>query len=232
MRPLKFIIPIIILFSCSKNAFSQYQRSEYEKFLDIKNRITINHDDGRLESFYITDEKTNVRSEKFYYWYQSRKIQRTQGGFSGKLLHGSYQEFSGNKQLRRQGFYNKGLPHGEWKYWSDSQHLLKEEHWNKGKLNGLVSLYNEKGGLSMKGPMKDAQWNGKIQVLDTVVNDYQWKYYREGIEISAEEYIGQNIFRRTASFFNSLWYKVFLRDRTDKIPSSDDQEILPDIDSN
>ncbi|MGG5905711.1 hypothetical protein, partial [Sphingobacterium daejeonense] len=46
---------------------------------DIKNRITINHDDGRLESFYITDEKTNVRSEKFYYWYQSRKIQRTQG---------------------------------------------------------------------------------------------------------------------------------------------------------
>ncbi|GEM68742.1 hypothetical protein SMI01S_23480 [Sphingobacterium mizutaii NBRC 14946 = DSM 11724] len=232
MRPLKFIIPVIILFSCSKIAFSQYQRSEYEKLLDIKNRITINHDERRLESFYITDEKTIVRSEKFYYWYQSRKVQRTQGGFSGKLLHGSYQEFSGNKQLLKQGFYRKGLPHGEWKYWSDSQHLLKEEHWSKGNLNGLVSLYNENGVLSRKGPMKDAQWNGKIQVLDTVVNDYQWKYYREGIEISAEEYIDKNIFRRTANFFNSLWDKVFLGNRNDKIPPSENQEILPDLDSN
>ena len=232
MKPLKFIIAIIVILSCSKNSFSQYQRSEYEKILDMKNKISINHDDGRLESFYITDDNTKPRSEKFYYWYQSRKIQKTQGGFSGKLLHGSYQEFSGNKQLLRQGFYKKGLPHGEWKFWSDNQHLIKEEQWNKGRLNGQVSLYNEKGILSMQGPMNDAQWDGKIWVLDTVVNDYQWKYYSKGEEISKEEYIDQNIFRKTANYINSLWNKVFYRDKRQTLPSSDDNEIIPDIESN
>lgn len=228
MRIINFIIPAAILLS-SSYAYGQYQKTEYEKALDMKNRITINHDDGTFEVFYINENITNPRSEKYYYWYQSRKIQKTQGGYSGKLLHGNYQKFSRNRQLLKQGSYKKGLPHGNWKFWHANQHLKKEEHWSNGSLTGKVHLYNENGAVLMEGKMKDAQWNGKVLVLDSAKNKYHWKFYDDGKEISRKEYIDQSIFRKTAKYFSSIWHSVFGKEQS---PASPTSEIISEIEPN
>ena len=69
-----------------------------------------------------------------YYWYTASTIQTTQGGFSGKLLNGIYNEYYLNKNLKEQGNFSKGLKDGTWKSWNEDGTLNQAIEWR----NGLV----------------------------------------------------------------------------------------------
>jgi len=74
----------------------------------------------------------SVKSNLFYYWYEANEIHSTQGGFSGKLLNGTYNEYYPNKNLKEQGGFKKGLKTGTWKSWNKDGTLAEITKWQKG----------------------------------------------------------------------------------------------------
>jgi antitoxin component YwqK of YwqJK toxin-antitoxin module len=68
----------------------------------------------------------------FYYWYSANLIHSTQGGFSGTLLNGQYNEYYLNKNLREQGTFKNGLKDGTWKTWNEDGTLDKAATWKNG----------------------------------------------------------------------------------------------------
>src|ERR1700744_5503516 len=55
-----------------------------------------------------------LEDDRFYFWYSANTIHSTQGGFSGKLLNGSYTEYYPDKSLKQQGIFKAGLMMGKW----------------------------------------------------------------------------------------------------------------------
>ncbi len=74
----------------------------------------------------------NVHSDRLYFWYAANKIHSTEGGFSGRLLNGSYNEFYPDKNLREQGNFKKGLKDGVWKSWDEDGTLDSSSKWKNG----------------------------------------------------------------------------------------------------
>jgi antitoxin component YwqK of YwqJK toxin-antitoxin module len=73
-----------------------------------------------------------AKANLFYYWYEANAIHSTQGGFSGKLLNGQYNEYYPNKNLKVQGGFKKGLKNGEWKSWNVDGTLTEVTTWKNG----------------------------------------------------------------------------------------------------
>jgi antitoxin component YwqK of YwqJK toxin-antitoxin module len=78
--------------------------------------------------------KDNIKTDRFYYWYSSNEIHFTQGGYSGKLLNGMYNEFFLNKNLKQQGTFKKGLKDGTWKSWNEDGSLNEISKWKNGRI--------------------------------------------------------------------------------------------------
>lgn len=192
--------------------YSQYQRSEFEKLLDIRNRISINHPDGSKEVVNISELKRNTKSEKTYAWYKAQKINNTQGGYFGKLLHGQYRKFYSNKQLAIQGYYYKGLKTGKWTTWQNNGRLISEENWTKGTLSGAVKQFDNEGNISMEGAMKNGRWHGRVRNFTSTDSLANWYFYDHGNLISEDEYNNDNIFRKTASSLRRIWNQIFATD--------------------
>lgn len=188
-----------------------YAQSEMDLLEQVQNRITINHDNGEKEVFTVTSKTTNVKSQRLYHWYQSQRVQQTQGGYAGKLLHGNYNRYAANKQIVLQGTYKKGLADGNWKEWRPNHRLAKEERWSKGQQRGKARHYDEQGNLLLEGKMTDGKWQGKVWARNAADSSYHWTYYTKGTPISREEYIDANIFRRTGRFFERTWDRIFRR---------------------
>jgi MORN repeat protein len=75
---------------------------------------------------------THFNSALLYYWYYADAIHTSQGGYSGKLLNGSYMEYYPDKNLKEQGYFKKGLKDGDWKSWDDSGKIISETNWKNG----------------------------------------------------------------------------------------------------
>lgn len=70
----------------------------------------------------------------FYFWYYAGGIHSTQGGYSGKLLDGTYTEYYLSKGLMQQGLFKKGLKNGTWKSWNEDGSLKEAIKWKNGKV--------------------------------------------------------------------------------------------------
>lgn len=108
-----------------------------------------------------------TKPELSYYWHRANVIHITKGGFSGKLLNGSYTEYYLNKNLKEQGTFTKGLKSGVWKNWSDTGNLLSWYSWSDGVKMGPFIIYDEKGKLIQSGNYRNDQLNGKIRFYDS-----------------------------------------------------------------
>lgn len=75
-----------------------------------------------------------LKRNVFYYWYSANAIHSTQGGYSGTLLNGSYNEYYLNKNIREQGNFKKGVKTGIWRSWDKDGMLTKMEKWKNGVL--------------------------------------------------------------------------------------------------
>lgn len=92
-----------------------------------------------------------VETDKLYYWSSGNAIHTTQGGFSGKLLNGSYAEYYLNKNLKVRGQFKGGLKDGVWKNWNENGILTELYHWDKGERSGKFELFGNDGKMRQTG---------------------------------------------------------------------------------
>ena len=128
--------------------------------------LTIVHINGTDKN--ITAEVKPLKTDpipdpaSYYYWYGAGIIHQTQGGYSGKLLNGKYNEYYLDKNLKEQGTFRKGLMDGIWKDWDDNGNVQELYTYHNGEKTGMFNLYDEKGTLIQKGNYHKNQLDGKI----------------------------------------------------------------------
>lgn len=120
-----------------------------------------------------------IEPDRFYNWYSSSQIKQTQGGYSGTLLNGWYNEFYLNKNLKQQGTFDKGLKNGVWKDWTEDGILIQSITWNNGIKQGAFVIYDEKGNVKQKGTYKNNEINGRLFTLNNK-GEVQVSKYKQG----------------------------------------------------
>jgi hypothetical protein len=81
------------------------------------------------------------KPDRIYYWYNSGKILKNQGGYVQNPLHGSCTMKNTEKKLVAQGSYKSGLRSGEWKFWDSYGNLTFTQEYKKGKKHGTAVYY-------------------------------------------------------------------------------------------
>ncbi|MEH3112259.1 toxin-antitoxin system YwqK family antitoxin [Pedobacter terrae] len=126
---------------------------------------TVNYDHYKAV-FYVQKPETglgNMKSDRSYAWFSGNQIRYTQGGYSGKLLDGIYNEFYDTKGLKTQGLYEMGLKTGKWKNWGEDGKLDSIVNYSSGKANGRFEKYDQDGILLERGKYCDGLLNGKLE---------------------------------------------------------------------
>ncbi len=142
--------------------------------------LTISHvDSSEVISLLEPHAKVRLKQEQFYGWYAAGKIKYTQGGYSGKLLHGPYTLYARGKELLAEGLYNKGLRTGVWRTWYPNGYLLSVYHYRKGLKHGAYQLYYDNGSLKQAGSYKRGKLHGKSWQY-SLEGDQQQTRYRQG----------------------------------------------------
>lgn len=136
---------------------------------------------------------------KTYYWYSGGRVHTTQGGYSGKLLSGPYQQFDGAKNLRERGAFSKGLKSGTWKTWNEDGSLSKETTWKLGSKEGTFRRYDREGRLIRAGCYRGGLLSGKVLVYSSA-DSVKVLRYKNGRELARQDEGGSR-----PSFFRRLW---------------------------
>ncbi|MGF7073852.1 toxin-antitoxin system YwqK family antitoxin [Mucilaginibacter sp. 3215] len=103
-----------------------------------------------------------TRPGLLYYWFGSNTIHEQQGGFSGKLLNGSYEESDRNHHLIMQGGFKAGLKDGVWKTWNEGGRLGSIITWDEGVKTGKFAYYDAGGNETQSGSYDHDLLHGKI----------------------------------------------------------------------
>jgi antitoxin component YwqK of YwqJK toxin-antitoxin module len=135
----------------------------------------------------------NIKPSLDYYWYANNLIQKQQGGISGKVLNGEYEERYPNKKLLTQGRFLNGLKDGVWENWYDNGRLANIITWKKGIRSGSFSDYNMNGIEIRSGRYKDNLIEGKV-TINPMTDSVRNVKYKHGAIISD----------RSHSIFNRL----------------------------
>jgi hypothetical protein len=108
----------------------------------VATRITINAPDSLVRTWGV-QPKTNKKAEPAftYYWYGNNQVHHTDGGFSGKLLHGKYESTYPNGQLKISGTFRYGIKNGEWCQWYPDGKIKERMIFSDGSLHGNYTLY-------------------------------------------------------------------------------------------
>jgi len=187
-----------------------------QKKLEVQyNRITINDEQGTKQVFYAEEKEIKTKSEKIYYWYSSNKISKTEGGYSGKLLNGQYTRYYDNKNVAEKGVFKLGLKTDQWKNWTPEGILVKESQWTDGLESGDFVSYDAAGQWDKKGMLINGQLHGAI-VSRTSKDSTAVQYYNQGQQISEEEYINSNLFRKSGHYIGDQFNKIFRKEKTPK----------------
>lgn len=111
------------------------------------------------------EPKIDVKNGRMYYWYKSNAIMHTNGGFDGKLLHGTYSAFFINKNLKEKGKFKNGLKTGEWKTWHDNGNIKEIALWSNGLKDGHYTVYDINGDLIELGEYKNNKHHGTVKTF-------------------------------------------------------------------
>ncbi|MGN8072593.1 toxin-antitoxin system YwqK family antitoxin [Mucilaginibacter sp. 22184] len=130
---------------------------------DGTSQVRINDTDRMIRAGILAISATpKTIPDRLYYWYGSGGIHQTQGGYSGHLLHGVYEEYFLNKNLRMQGTFAGGLKDGIWKEWNETGKMSRLVTWVRGEQNGPFQWYTTDGKVSTSGYYKHDLWDGTI----------------------------------------------------------------------
>ena len=125
-------------------------------------KIRLNEPGRSIVMEVLPTNKPSLRLNRLYYWFSGNVIHTTQGGYSGKLLNGRYNEYFPSKSLKEQGSFDKGLKSGIWKTWTEDGVLTQEITWKEGVKNGEFTLYDEQGNIKQSGTFDDNQLNENV----------------------------------------------------------------------
>lgn len=151
------ILCLLVTFACSV-PMAKGQRN-VKDFLTHK--VVVNQVDRSIIAYVKPVKQISMDTDKRYYWFSTNQINSTQGGYSGKLLNGSYQEFYMNKQLKETGYLEKGLKSGIWKSWDEAGKLKDDYTWKSGSRNGIYHKFDSTGKVMETGVYKNNLLNGK-----------------------------------------------------------------------
>lgn len=175
------VYSIVFLFSII--AALPVKAQSYRKPLDItayKHHIA--YEDHKV-AFYTQPSDNNLKRTNplsDYYWFSNGQIRSTQGGYSGKLIHGLYSDYYLNNQLKEQGYFNMGLKDGEWKSWSEEGGLKTRVNYKNGQTNGTFYKYDTSGKLIEEGYYTNGKINGKLKKYITP-DSVKIERYKDGI---------------------------------------------------
>lgn len=136
----------------------------------LTHRVTTNFADHTVVAYVKPVDNVSILNDRTYYWFSGNHINSTQGGYSGKLLNGEYQDFYNNKNLKESGAFSKGLKNGIWKTWSENGILNNLFTFRNGRKNGVYAKYDQTGKVLEKGSYKNDLLSGRqtISVGDSI----------------------------------------------------------------
>lgn len=142
--------------------------------------INLHQTDSSIKtSVLIEEKKIKVHTLTNYYWYHNNHISTNQGGYSGKLLDGTYQVTSLKGHLITKGKFKKGKKQGLWKKWDEKGALLSIYQWKNGVKNGTYKHYKD-GQLIALGSYKNNKQHGKYQQFNQG-KVIEKGYYKKGL---------------------------------------------------
>jgi len=142
-----------------------------------------------------------TRPGLLYYWFGSNIIHEQQGGFSGKLLNGSYEESDRYHHLIMQGGFKGGLKDGVWKTWNEGGKLGSMITWNEGVKTGKFAYYDAYGKETQSGRYDHDLLDGKI-TYHTGTDSVKTILYKDGKMVPAKNssFLKRiNIFKKKAA---------------------------------
>ncbi len=177
----KSFIILLICIAQGSIVFAQNNKTINKK----THPITIITPDTAIKAEVLTEISGSIANKKLtYYWYSNSNnlILHTVGGHDGKLLHGTFTSYYGNKNLMVKGKFNKGLKNGEWIKWYSNGKINEVSKWRSGFKQGKYKLYNEQGEVMLEAHFKKDQMDGRVISYQNgkVVNK---KKYRNGQEV-------------------------------------------------
>jgi hypothetical protein len=143
----------------------------------------------------------STRPGLLYYWFGSNAIHEQQGGFSGKLLNGIYEESDGNHHLIMQGEFKAGLKDGTWKTWNEAGRLSSVITWDEGVKTGKFAYYDAGGNETQSGRYDYNQLDGKI-IYHAATDSVKTILYKNGKIVPAKNgsFLKRiNIFKKKAT---------------------------------
>ncbi len=192
-KRISFLIMAFIL--VANLAMGQYSTKDF-----LTHKVIVNHNDYTIVAYVKPTNKIYVESDRLYYWFSTNLIKSTQGGYSGKLLNGRYQEFFLNKNLKELGAFRAGLKTGKWKSWDDAGKLKEEYYWDSGKRNGTYAKYDSLGRQREKGKYRNDLLNGKQTVM--IGDSTKITYFKKGKPTAEPHFFPKfirNIFSKKAT---------------------------------
>lgn len=165
-----------LLFPFILSSFFIYAQETDTRNMSVK-------DNNLAQNFSVLTHEILIKpkNELIYSYFRDEKLFRTQGSFSGWLLHGKYESFYNDKMLESQGYYQYGLKNGEWKHWHTNGFLKLVETWRKGVKIGYFEEYNDKGYIIRSGNYKDGYISGKVLVYNEKREVIQVLNYKKGV---------------------------------------------------
>lgn len=117
-----------------------------------------------------------------YYWFDGQKLHQNQGGFSGSLLHGTFEKKAAGGQMIEKGEFANGLKDGIWNTWDETGRLTGETKWQKGERAGKSYFFNPDTGEKTISNYRHNVQDGRYYVYrnDSLVEKGK---YRNGIPV-------------------------------------------------
>lgn len=141
-------------------------------------KIIVNDSSHNIVAYVKPVRILYTEADKQYYWFSGHQISSTQGGYSGKLLNGNYQDYYTNKILKESGVFNGGLKNGIWKSWDVNGKLKEEYTWVLGRKNGRYLKYDSLGNVAEKGKYRNNLLHGNQQIFQA--GNTTTVYYKKG----------------------------------------------------
>lgn len=137
-----------------------YARVNFHKLTTFP--VYINYPDSSQKACVLnTQGKIKPKQDAFYYWYGNNSIHITEGGFSGKLLHGNYTAYYPNHNLKSQGCFDHGLKSGKWITWYPSGRIHEIIYYSHGLAHGTNEVYDAEGNIAKRIYFRNGVKHGK-----------------------------------------------------------------------
>lgn len=158
--------------------------------------LRINTSDEKIVA-YLTKKEVKPQLQSEYYWSVKRELHHSIGGYSGKLVDGTFEIYYLNNQLKTKGDFKLGQKQGLWKTWLESGKLDKLEHWQGGVLTGKSSHFYPSGKLKKEGNYKQNKQSGN------------WRFYWPSGIIKQQTKFKQGIQHGWHIEYDTLGVEVF-----------------------